>query len=114
MVVSLNLKNFDVEVNSSKPVVVKFFSLWNKASRDFEDVFKMLESDVPEMKFVEVNVDSSPEIRMKYGVVETPVLLVMNNKEVVAYINANNTRRTIKEELKLIARKIKEMKERTF
>ncbi len=114
MVVSLNLRNFDVEVNSAKPVAVKFFSLWNKASRDFEDVFKMLESDIPEMKFAEVNIDSSPEIRMKYGVVETPIILVLKNKEVVAHVDANSTRRTIKEDLKLIAKKIKAMEENRF
>jgi thioredoxin-like negative regulator of GroEL len=108
MVLSLTLRNFDVEINSVKPVAIKFFSLWNKASRDFEDVFKMLETDIPEMKFTEVNIDSNPEIRKKYGVIETPVILILNNREVVAHVDASNTRRTIKEELKLISRKLKE------
>mgnify|MGYP001210630341 FL=1 len=66
------------------------------------------------MKFCEVNIDSNPELKTKYRIIETPVLFILNNREVVAHVDASNTRRTIKEELKLIARKIKSMNENKF
>lgn len=80
--------NFDDEVlNSENPVLVDFWAEWCGPCRMIGPVVEELANDYDgKVKVGKVDVDSNPEVSVKYGIRSIPALLIFKNGEVVDQI----------------------------
>lgn len=86
--VELTDSNFDNEVlTSDTPVLVDFWAEWCGPCRMIGPVVEELASDYAgKVKVGKVDVDSNPEVSVKYGIRSIPALLIFKDGEVVDQI----------------------------
>lgn len=72
----VNKDSFEEKVlKSAGPVVVDFFATWCGPCRMLAPVLEEAEAGHPEVSFVKVDVDESPELAATYGVMSVPTLI---------------------------------------
>lgn len=72
----LNKDTFESQVlNGTGKTVVDFFATWCGPCRMLSPILEEVESEHPEVRFVKVDIDESPELAEKYGVVSVPTLM---------------------------------------
>lgn len=86
--IELTDSNFDNEVlTSDTPVLVDFWAEWCGPCRMIGPVVEELASDYAgKVKVGKVDVDSNPEVSVKYGIRSIPALLIFKDGEVVDQI----------------------------
>lgn len=90
-------ENFEQEVlNSEKPVVIDFWAEWCGPCRMMSPVFKDLSEEMPDVKFVKIDVDSNNELAQKYDVKSIPSFLVMRAGAVAKTIIGAQSKMNIK------------------
>jgi len=83
-VVHADDKTFDKEVLQAKGVVVvDFFAEWCGPCKIMGPRFEEAAKDLPNVRFVKVNIDESQAKAQEYGVMSVPTLLVFRNGKVV-------------------------------
>ncbi|MFV0520931.1 MAG: thioredoxin [Mangrovibacterium sp.] len=85
MAIEVTEANFEeVVLKSDKPVLVDFWAEWCGPCRMIAPIVEELSKDYEgKAVVVKVDVDSAPDISMKYGIRNIPTLLVIKNGEVV-------------------------------
>lgn len=93
MEVKVTKDNFVEEVlNSKKPVVIDFWASWCGPCRMLApELTKFAEKNQEKIKVVKINVDEEYELAVKYNVVSIPMLVKVENgnvvKTAVGYMN---------------------------
>ena len=76
MAESLNTETFRTRVLEGKcTAVVDFFATWCGPCRMLAPILEEAEADHPEVSFCKVDIDESPELAMRYGVMSVPTLM---------------------------------------
>ena len=85
MALELTDANFDeIVMKSDKPVLVDFWAVWCGPCRMVGPIVEELSKDYEGKAVVsKVDVDSNPNISMKFGIRNIPTLLVFKNGQVV-------------------------------
>lgn len=79
-VIKLTKANFDKEaLQSSKPILVDFYADWCGPCKMVSPLVDELADESDAYKVGKVNVDESPELAAKYGVMSIPTLIVLKN-----------------------------------
>lgn len=81
----INSERFETEVLGSQgPVLVDFFATWCGPCRMLAPTLEELEAERSDVAFVKVDVDQSPDLAAKYGVMSIPTLILFKNGEPAA------------------------------
>jgi len=85
MALELTDANFDeIVMKSDKPVLVDFWAVWCGPCRMVGPIVEELSKDYEGKALVgKVDVDSNPNISMKFGIRNIPTLLIFKNGQIV-------------------------------
>ena len=79
-VIKLTKANFETEaLKSTKPVLVDFYADWCGPCKMVSPLVDELSEESDAYKVGKVNVDESPELAAKYGVMSIPTLIVLKD-----------------------------------
>ena len=82
-VIKLTKSNFETEaIQSTKPVLVDFYADWCGPCKMVSPLVDELAEESTAYVVGKVNVDESPELAARYGVMSIPTLIVFKNGQV--------------------------------
>lgn len=83
-VVHVTTDNFEAEVlKADQPVLVDFFATWCGPCQMVGPIFEQLSEEVPNVKFVKVNVDEETDIARQYRVTSIPTFVLIKKGQSV-------------------------------
>lgn len=65
---------FDELVAGADPVVVDFSATWCQPCKMLGKVFEAIEGEYPQVKFVKVDIDQSPDLARRFGINSVPTV----------------------------------------
>ena len=78
--VKVTVANFEEEVlKSDKPVLVDFWAAWCGPCQMVGPVVEEISEENPDIKVCKIDVDASPELAQKYGVMSIPTLVAIKD-----------------------------------
>jgi len=85
MAIEITDANFEeVVVNSDKPVMIDFWAVWCGPCRMIAPIVEEMSGEYEGKAVIgKVDVDSNPNVAMKYGIRNIPTVLFVNGGEVV-------------------------------
>ena len=82
--ININKNNFQNEViQSEKKVLLDFWAPWCGPCRMVIPIIEEIAGERSDIKVGKVNVDEQPELARQFGVMSIPMLVVMENGEIV-------------------------------
>lgn len=79
----INKNNFDLVINSDKPVLLDFYADWCGPCRMVSPIVEQIAAENPQYLVAKVNVDEEPELAVQFGVSSIPLLAVVKNGKIV-------------------------------
>lgn len=79
----INKNNFNLVVNSEKPVLLDFYAEWCGPCRMVSPIVEQIAAENPQYLVAKVNVDEEPELAAQFGVSSIPLLAVVKNGKIV-------------------------------
>lgn len=85
MSIKLNAENFETEVlKSNKAVLIDFYADWcGPCKMSAPHVEALAEEKADVLKVAKVNIDESPELATKYGVMSIPTFVLVKDGQVL-------------------------------
>lgn len=75
---------YDALLKENKSVFVDFYADWCGPCKMLGPVVEQLAAENPDVVFVKVNVDTTPDIASRYGIMSIPTLIAFKNGEIAA------------------------------
>lgn len=83
-VLQINDDQFETEViKADKPVVVDFGATWCGPCSMIAPILEELAAEMPEVKFIKVDIDKNSGYAAKLGVMSIPAIFIFKNGEIV-------------------------------
>ncbi|MCX7881043.1 MAG: thioredoxin [Patescibacteria group bacterium] len=87
MVKKISQNDFQKEVLDAKGVVfVDFYADWCGPCRMTAPIIDALSQEKPEVKFVKLNVDQTPNLASQYSIFSIPTCVIFKNGQVVSQL----------------------------
>ena len=77
---------YDQTLNENKSVFVDFYADWCGPCKMVGPLVEELAEEEKDVTFIKVNVDNTPDIAQRYGIMSIPTLLAFKNGELVGNI----------------------------
>ena len=102
-IINLNTENFEAEaLQCSKPVMVDFWASWCGPCRAVAPLVEEIAAEAGDsIKVAKLNVDESPDLASKYGVMTIPTLILFREGKVAGTSIGVRTKADIKKSLGL-------------
>lgn len=81
-ILKINSENFASVKNSEKTVLLDFYADWCGPCRMVAPLVEEIANENPQYLVAKINIDDSPELAEKFGIVSIPTLIVLKNGEV--------------------------------
>lgn len=77
-------EQLDKLISSGNPVIVDFFATWCGPCKMFAPIFESAAAKAGDAaEFGKVDIDASPEIAERYGIMSVPTVMMFRNGEIV-------------------------------
>ena len=82
-VLHINKNNFDLVINSEKPVLLDFYAEWCGPCRMVSPLLEQIAEEYPQYLVAKVNVDEEPELASQFGVSSIPLLAAVKDGKII-------------------------------
>lgn len=81
-IIKLNTSNFDETIKENSVVLVDFYADWCGPCKMLAPIIEEIAAEHSEITVGKVNVDESPELAQRFGMVSIPTLIAFKNGDV--------------------------------
>lgn len=83
-IINIVKENFEKEVlQSDQRVLIDFWASWCGPCQMLAPILEEVSQEIPEIKICKINVDKEPELASRFGVINIPMLVVMEEGKMV-------------------------------
>ena len=83
----LNHSNFDNFIENDKAVLIDFYADWCGPCKMMMPIVEEIAKENPRIAVGKVNIDESPELARRFGIISIPTIIVMRHGEIVSRVS---------------------------